>query len=191
MDGIPETMSSTTELVHEHQVIESVLTALAGGVRHASETGRLDVPWLRSIVAFSRQFIDRCHHGKEEGCLFPCLERRGIPREGGPIGVMLAEHDAGRELVRRIADALDGYERGAATLEDVFVPCRAYVDLLTQHIAKENTILFPMGEMVLAAGDDDANRRCFAAKEEAVGPGGHARLVQLAAEIAGASPGGR
>lgn len=181
-------MSSTAELVHEHQVIERVLAALASGVRAAGETGKLDVAWLRSVVTFSRQFIDRCHHGKEEGCLFPCLERRGIPREGGPIGVMLQEHEMGRELVRHIAEALDGYERGAATREGVLAPCRAYVELLTQHIAKENTILFPMGDMVLELGDHDANRRCFAEKEEAVGHGAHAPLVQLAEEIAGGSP---
>jgi len=181
-------MSSTAELVREHQVIERVLTSLDGRLRAAREAGTLDAAWLRTVVTFSRQFIDRCHHGKEEGCLFPCLERRGIPREGGPIGVMLREHQMGRELVRRITEALDGYARGTAPLEEVLVPGQAYVDLLRQHIVKENTILFPMADAVLETGDDDANLRCFGEREEEIGHGAHARLVRLAEEITEAFP---
>ena len=77
-------MRSTEVLVHEHQVIEKVLDALAQRLEDTHHTGTLHVPFLRKLVAFSTTFIDKCHHAKEEACLFPCLERRGIPGEGGP-----------------------------------------------------------------------------------------------------------
>ena len=51
-------------------------------------------------------FADKCHHGKEEDVLFPELEKAGIARQGGPIGVMLHEHVSGREFIRRMSEAL-------------------------------------------------------------------------------------
>ena len=44
----------------------------------------MPVDAITKMVAFSKTFVDACHHGKEESCLFPCLEKKGIPREGGP-----------------------------------------------------------------------------------------------------------
>ncbi len=176
-------MTVTGELVREHQVIERVLQALQRCVRQAEATGQVPVARLRGIVTFSRSFIDRCHHGKEEQCLFPCLERLGVPREGGPIGVMLQEHEMGRRLVAQIAAALDGYEAGTAGAEAVLQPCRQYGELLGQHIFKENTILFPMGDSLMTEQDQDENRRCFHAREEAMGPGEHQRLTALGEEL--------
>jgi len=45
---------------------------------------------------------DRFHHAKEEVFLFPSLESHGMPREGGPTGVMFVEHEIGRQLVREM-----------------------------------------------------------------------------------------
>ncbi len=57
-------------------------------------------------------FADQCHHGKEEDLLFPAMEAAGIPRESGPIGVMLEEHNIGRQYVRGMAEAVSGYRAG-------------------------------------------------------------------------------
>ena len=60
-----------------------------------------DIPkdFFPRAVDFIRNFADRTHHGKEEDNLFPALEQHGMPRQGGPVGVMLDEHDQGRGLV--------------------------------------------------------------------------------------------
>jgi hemerythrin-like domain-containing protein len=36
-----------------------------------------------------------CHHAKEEKDLFPRMEGRGLPRQQGPLAVMLVEHELG------------------------------------------------------------------------------------------------
>jgi hemerythrin-like domain-containing protein len=59
------------------------------------------VGWL---VSFFSDYVDRCHHGKEKQHLFPALERRGIPCHGGPLGVMCAEHEQSRTLLRRMRE---------------------------------------------------------------------------------------
>lgn len=177
-------MRSTDELVHEHRVILQVLTAMDRRVREGEQTGRLPVPFLRDLLTFSRGFVDRCHHAKEEGCLFPCLDRRGLPAAGGLVEVLLEEHAAGRQLVARIGALLDRYESGAAAAEEVLGVCRSYADLLRQHIIKEDELLFPAGEAVMRTEDHAAVSGCFSEREQALGPDHHHRLHRLAEEMA-------
>jgi hemerythrin-like domain-containing protein len=126
-------------------------------------------------------FADRCHHGKEEDILFPRMEARGVPRDGGPIGVMLFEHDEGRAFVGAIADAIDVYERdGQAAARVIAENARGYVDLLRQHIMKEDNVLFPMADRVLSPADQaELERRFEQIETERMGPGVHERYHQL------------
>ena len=54
---------------------------------------------LSNTIEFLRLYADRCHHGKEEALLFRELEKKGMPRAGGPVGMMLMEYQAGRSLI--------------------------------------------------------------------------------------------
>ncbi len=176
-------MRSTEELVREHEVILGVLDGLEAHLEAFRAGNSLDVAYLRDAVSFSQGFVDRCHHGKEEHCLFPCLERRGVAREGGPIGVMLAEHEQGRQLVRRISELVSRYESGQAEASEIAEVAREYVELLRAHIAKENGVLFPLGEAVLGDSDDADVGRCYDGVEHQQGRGEHQRLTQLAARL--------
>ena len=100
---------------------------------------------LLGILDFLKTFADKCHHGKEEDILFPALESAGMPRDSGPIGVMLHEHTLGRGHIREMETALAGNENHRAFV----APALNYIELLTQHIAKENNVLFPMAERLL------------------------------------------
>jgi hemerythrin-like domain-containing protein len=102
---------------------------------------------LDQIVEFIRLFADKTHHGKEEDLLFPAMEAAGFPRDAGPIGVMLMEHEQGRDFVSRLDKAVTQYKNGERAAVDTLVRnARNYVHLLTQHIDKENNILFPMAD---------------------------------------------
>lgn len=177
-------MSATEELVAEHRVILDVLSALEHTLAAAGQTRQVPVPFLRNLVTFSRGFIDRCHHGKEERCLLPCVHRRGIPLDHGLVPEILQEHERGRALTRQVAQALDRYDTGTATADDILDPCWRFLDLLRQHIMKEHEALFPLGEGVMGPQDHDETRRCFAEKEHEVGHGEHDRLIRLAEEMA-------
>ena len=67
-------------LKSEHRIIEKVLDALELAAAREAPPG-----FYARAIDFLSAFADKCHHGKEEDRLFPCLERCGIPREGGPI----------------------------------------------------------------------------------------------------------
>lgn len=149
----------STVLRNEHRVIVRVLGVLERLVERSERGDGFEYAALRRCVEFFRLFADLCHHAKEEDLLFPVLEARGVPREGGPIGVMLYEHSVARKLTKEMGEALDGVEGGGADAEARFrQTARQYHDLLTNHIDKEDNVLFTMGDHVMS--DDDKTTLC-------------------------------
>ncbi len=174
-------MTATEELKTEHRAIQRMLAVLDTAAARL-EKGKPVRPGLfREATDFVRNFADQCHHGKEEDNLFPRLQERGLPRDGGPIGVMLFEHDEGRAYVRGIVAAIDGYESGdEQAARSIAKNARAYAELLRGHIWKEENVLFPMADNVLSAEDQHEMEKQFQQIEtEVMGPGVHERYHAL------------
>lgn len=178
-------MTATETLRHEHEIILLVLNGVHRGASSLSATLEGDAEWLDTIVDFVRNFADRCHHGKEEKLLFVRLEERGVPREGGPIGVMLQEHEQGRAFIRGVAEAAAGAKAGdVSALEAASGNLLGYVELLRAHIPKENDFLFPWADQVLTADDQRELAEAFERFEaEVMGEGVHERYHRLAHEL--------
>lgn len=176
----------TDILSQEHRVIEQVLSALEEMVRHCQTTGKLNVEDGRKAVAFLRAFADECHHGKEENHLFPAMEAKGYPRHGGPTGVMLHEHDEGRHLVVAMDQALGAAGDGAAEACERFaLNARKYIDLLREHIRKEDHCLFTMAKQALSDAEQQQLLQAFSDVEtHHMGAGTHEKFVALADELA-------
>ncbi|NPV10045.1 MAG: hemerythrin [Anaerolineae bacterium] len=174
-------MQATEQLKTEHNAIKLMLRVLDAVADRLERGDSVDAADVNAIVEFIRVFADRCHHGKEEDHLFPALERAGLPRDGGPVGVMLAEHDLGREFVRGLAEGAsrlsDGSSEAAA---QVVRNARGYADLLRQHIDKEDNILYEIADFHLDAREDARLVEEFERVErERVGPGRHEEFHQL------------
>ena len=138
-------------------------------------------PHLERIVEFIRVFADKCHHGKEEELLFSAMEEAGIPKEGGPIGVMLTEHDVGRGYVRGMSEAVAKYKAGDHQASSAIVGnARNYIALLTQHIDKEDNVLYPMADMHLSVEKQEELLKEFERVEhERIGVGKHEEYHKL------------
>jgi hemerythrin-like domain-containing protein len=172
-------------LVDEHTVIASVLDAVEAVANRADDAGEFPQEFYEKAFDFFATFADKCHHAKEEDQLFPLLESRGVPRDGGPIGCMLHEHEAGRAHVAAVRGALartatgDRAARGTIRREAL-----AYVGLLRQHILKENTILFVLGDQYLTGSDKAELLKMFNCAEHApLPPGTHEKYMALADEL--------
>jgi len=159
-------MMPTDQLVKEHVSIQLMLEVLERVCSKLNAGGKVPQKHLEQMLEFIKVFADQCHHGKEEEFLFPAMEKVGIPRDGGPIGVMLAEHTKGRQYVQELGEATERYSRGDQTsVPDLISSAQKYIGLLNAHIEKENGILFPMAEehlperkkMELLAGFDRVN----------------------------------
>lgn len=80
-----EYMRATDYLIREHETIRSMMGELEGICRGLKEME--EVPWdrLEGILQCFERFVDRIHHGKEEGILIPALIEHGFPLRGGPM----------------------------------------------------------------------------------------------------------
>lgn len=179
-------MRPTEILMSEHRVIEVVLACLDKMADHAFHTGKVDVASARDAVSFLRTFADQCHHGKEEARFFPAMERCGLPADAGPTAVMRQEHEMGRGHVRRMEAAAAEYEKGAASAADRFAfEARGFVELLRDHIAKEDQVLFPMADRMLSPAAQAELLGDFGHFEEHdMKAGTHDRFLALAQSLA-------
>lgn len=173
--------TATAVLKHEHDAILRMLD-VAEELAHRLRRDEAVAPeMLKELSEFFQLFADRCHHAKEEQLFFPLLEQKGIPRAGGPIGVMLAEHEEGRALVRKMAESADAYGHGERAAGSRWAEAaRQYSDLLSQHILKENNVLFGMAERVLSPVEQHGLVESFERLEiEKMGAGTHERLHRV------------
>jgi len=177
-------MEAIEVMMAEHRIIErgiDGLMAFADGVLRGSG----DQAELGRFVRFIREFADTNHHGKEEGILFAAMVEAGFPRQAGPIGVMLHEHDEGRRQVAVLAAlAEQATPWSPDDRQRLLLAARAYGELLRAHIRKEDSILYPMAEQrlpVALAGRVDQACAAFDAGQAA---GTRRALEQLGAELA-------
>ena len=87
-------MKATEILKHEHQAILLVIAAVEKEVASIEKTGKTHVQTVREMADFLKNFVDRCHHGKEEKHLFVMMHERGMPLKAGP----LATQDTGSAI---------------------------------------------------------------------------------------------
>lgn len=179
-------MRPTEILSQEHRVIEVMLKVLDKITAQAEIEGKLAKEPAEQAIDFIRTFADGCHHGKEEGQLFPAMVATGIPQENGPIAVMLADHEQGREFVRGMADRIEaaaGGDKGA--IEQFAANARGYIELLTAHIHKEDHILFPMADRAFSdTNQKDLLARFDRVEEHDMGEGTHETYLDLVRSLA-------
>jgi hemerythrin-like domain-containing protein len=165
---------ASEDLRNEHEGILFGLKILEQMVKREKDTGQLDGKDMDDIVHFLQVFADKCHHGKEEGLMFPAMEAVGIPNGGGPIGQMLFEHTEGRKYIAEMRASIDN---GALQASKFTEAAAGYTYLMRAHIEKENTVLFPMGDRMLPQDVQKQLLRQFEEfEEEVMGKGTHDKL---------------
>lgn len=177
-------MKATEILYEEHRIIMKVLECLEKIVAEAEGNGKLNADSANQAIDFFRNFADGCHHAKEEDRLFVVMQERGIPREGGPIGVMLMEHDDGRRFVRGMAGAVEQAAVGDKDAIDKFSDnARDFIALLRGHIDKEDQVLFPMAGQILDAQTARDLLTDFKDIETAAGGHRHTDYIEISKKL--------
>jgi hemerythrin-like domain-containing protein len=178
-------MDAIETLMNEHRTIERVLDALVVFAEDAQRRGGTEGEELARFVRFFREYADAAHHAKEEDVLFQAMVAHGFPRNGGPVAVMLHEHDEGRAAV----GALDARAGQAAPWTDadrqeIADVARGFSALLHAHIHKEDAVLYPMAEQHLPPDAlAEVGAACDRADEARVASGALDRLQALADEL--------
>ena len=121
------------KLVEEHLLIKRWAALIPDVIRNINlktETGR---QLIRDGIDFIRSYADRYHHAKEEDILFKYFDE-----STDILRVMHEDHKVARSHVQSMLEALE--KQDEATLARHL---NAYGDLLTEHIRKEDEILYP------------------------------------------------
>jgi hemerythrin-like domain-containing protein len=160
-------MKATQQLKDDHEFIQLMLDIIEK-IDFDLENGKaLNMDHYSKIIEFLKGFADKCHHVKEEEILFPAMVKHGLPNEGGPIAVMLQEHQLGRDYIKSLSDAFDDYKRGSiAAINDIISSSMDYVELLRNHIQKENDVLFMMADKILNESEQEKISIDFELMEE-------------------------
>lgn len=175
-------MLPTDDLMSEHRVIERMLGILTTASNRLEKGQDIDPQLYLGAVDFLKNFADKCHHTKEEKLLFEKMMERGVSGEVGPIAVMMREHQDGRAHVKNL-DKLSKEKMSEKTREGLIKSSRAYVDLLSKHIQKEDSVLYPLANQILDKEDQKELEKGFEEVEEKVmGPGVHERYHQMIEE---------
>jgi hemerythrin-like domain-containing protein len=175
-------MKATDILMEEHRVIERVLISLEHAANRASLGEGVRPGLFVEAADFIKGFADGCHHRKEEGVLFQAMAEGGVPVQGGPIGVMLAEHEQGRTFTRGMRLAAEKWQSGdESARREVVENAFGYVNLLRGHIHKEDNILFPMAGRVIPPEKQEEVTTAFDHVEhEETGAGVHEKYLAMA-----------
>ena len=180
------TGEASRQLLAEHEIILHVLNAVQAEAHHGRQGFDMDQNLVRQFLDFSRNFIDRCHHAKEERYYFPAAQVYIGQRVYGLIDELETEHTYGRSILDEIDYLLTG--DASAVAQPIAERLTAYVDMLRRHIRKENEQLYRKAGTFLPRTEERALALGFDRVENVdLGPGFHERYHNLAEELSESS----
>lgn len=121
------------KLVDEHVLIKRLLALVPTITDFVESSVEVDKKLVLDCVDFIRNYADKYHHMKEEDILFKCVDEHAEI-----IQIMYKDHDTGRAHIKQV---VEGAESGNKA--QIKEHLHGYRDLLTQHIKKEDEILYP------------------------------------------------
>ena len=143
-------MNAIDILVKEHDSILRMIE-VTQRILNSKDKTNINLNHVEMIVDFVKKFADKYHHLKEEDVLFVEMEKCGVARNGGPIGVMMSEHDQGRAYIKLVEEGIAQLKIGEySAFNQIKDNLLSYCNLLTNHINKENNVLYPMALRALS-----------------------------------------
>lgn len=173
-------------LIAEHEMIERAMAVLKNCLENFDEAAQNPLQMTRAID-FLLEFGDKIHNRKEDYMLFPHMESKGIPVKGGPLGVMLMEHEAERELLASMIMQAKGIRYAPDDeKQDYKNKGFEYLKIRAEHIWKENDVLFKMGVKVTGEEDNTELLEGFLRIDtEAYGETAREKFQQMLKEVEG------
>ena len=141
-------------LVAEHVWIKRLLALVPTITDFVEKSETVDKDLVMGCIDFIRGYADKFHHMKEEDILFKYVDEKSEI-----IKIMYDDHDTGRNHIKNV---VEGTETGNKA--QIKEHLHGYRDLLTQHIKKEDEILYPWIERQMTDNQiGELFQRCSAA----------------------------
>ncbi len=161
------------DLTIEHGSILLMLKVMKKVYEKLDSGEAVEAEQLYKMVEFIKIFADKCHHGKEEDILFPAILNADNSHER-LINELLGEHKTSRDYIKGIGEALKNYAPGNPEAIHISRNMSGYVELLTNHIAKESKDLFPLVDKMFTAEKlEEIEKRFEDIEKNIIGEGKH------------------
>lgn len=120
-------------LVDEHVLIKKWLALMPRALENADLSSKDFRSLIKDGIAFIRNYADKFHHAKEEDVLFDYIDKNLEI-----VKVILKDHETARGYIKAAINALEN-DNTAELIQNL---C-SYKELLTEHINKEDEVLYP------------------------------------------------
>jgi nucleotide-binding universal stress UspA family protein/hemerythrin-like domain-containing protein len=141
----PEIDAAINTIKGEHRSMGAVI----GGLRHVlrcalDKDEAVNVPLVKAMLFYFKQFPDRLHHPREEHYLFTRLRARA-PALGDLLDQLEVQHKEQSRLIEALEGALNRYETAPdrARLEEVAAIANRFTTELWAHMNMEERCVLP------------------------------------------------
>lgn len=170
-------------LAYEHHVIRKVIDVIIYAIKIMQAGKPINMTLFKDVVLFLHEFVDECHHKKEE-ILFPLL-RHG---ENHPTDYVLNdlkhEHDTGNYMLNSLQAIITAQEQTGTVSNDALIDLlQDLQDLHHNHLAKEDEYIIPAINKILKKEQQDQLLEEFAKIDQHLAPKSHEQLIQMADDL--------
>ncbi len=158
-------MEALRIITEEHQNLWRIATTIDQVADDMEADGKVDPAFFTSVFDYIEQFMDGCHHAKEDEHLFPALRARSA-EAAAVLDRLQAEHRNGPEVLRSLRKQLAETAEGKLNNAAFSAALRTYTQSLKNHIRTEEKDAMPLAREVLLAEDWAAIDKAFLDNED-------------------------
>lgn len=140
------------QLKRDHANMRHLLGILESELEKYQKGQVPDFDLLLSIMDYTRNYPDRCHHPNEDRIYDRLVDR--VPASGTLVGNLHREHEQLSQLTRKFSELLLNVTRDAEVPRAWFeTTARNYIAAVRQHMTREEDVFFPMAIRLLLPED--------------------------------------
>lgn len=165
---------------------------LATTIDHVAEEieggAKVDPVFFDSVFDYIEQFVDRCHHPKEDDHLFRLLRLRST-KVAAILDTLQEEHRDGPQQLKTVRACVAPAARGELAAPEFVAALRVYTAGLKSHMRQEENLIMPLAREVLTREDWADIDRAFLDNEDPLfGDKAKAEFRELFHRIASLAP---
>ncbi len=181
-------MEALRVISDDHRNLWRIAATLDLVVDEMEAGGEVEAAFFNSVFDYIEQFMDGCHHAKEDDHLFPALRARS-PQAAAVLDRLQAEHRNGPENLKALRAQLAAAAAGTLAGGEFAAALRLYTQSLKNHIGTEEKEALPLAREVLTADDWAVIDRAFLDSEDPLfGEKAKAEFRELYHRIASLAP---
>jgi len=181
-------MEALRIISEEHRNLWRIATTMDMVADEAEAGSKVDPAFFNAIFDYIEEFMDGCHHAKEDEYLFPVLRQRSA-EAAAILDRLQAEHRNGPENLKALRDKLSVAASGAVGNAEFVAALRVYTQSLRGHIRSEEKDAMPLARQVLSADDWSGIDRAFLDNDDPLfGEKAKAEFRELFHRIASLAP---